>query len=273
MSDATIRSFLRGLEVLKALNIRNYVTALELSRAASLPRPTVYRVLETLMQAGYVVRDEVTDVYSLTAQVTDLSSGFAPSAHILEVAKPLIKEFSEHICWPSFLHVRDDGAMVTRAIFRSPRALGYPRIGKRHPLASSSPGRAYLASMPMEERQCWIRASLDMGCSPNAERWPSNELNSLIRDAGLLGCGFREGGLVPRTCSISLPICAGEQCTIYWTIVMMSSVVSVKKAISTYLADAQHVVKKIEQLVSSPIPREPGSTAPQSTPRATATHP
>lgn len=270
MSDATIRSFLRGLEVLKALNTKNYVTALELSRAASLPRPTVYRMLETLMQAGYVVRDDVNDVYSLTAQVTHLSSGFAPSAHVLEIAKPLIKEFSEHICWPSFLHVREDGAMVTRAIFRSPRALGYPRIGKRHPLAPSSPGRAYLASVPMEERQRWIRASLDLGCGPNAERWPSNELNSLIRDAGLLGCGFREGGLVPRTCSISLPIRAGEQCTVYWTIVMMSSVVSVKKAISTYLVDAQHVVRKVEQLVPPPIPREPDSMGPQSTPRVMA---
>lgn len=76
-----------------------------------------------------------------------------------------------------------------------------------------------------------------------------SKLSTSKKEAGLLGCGFRDGGLVPRTCSISLPIRTGEECTVYWTIVMMSSVVSVKKAISAYLAAAQAVVKRIEKLV------------------------
>ncbi|MBW9128143.1 helix-turn-helix domain-containing protein [Paraburkholderia ginsengiterrae] len=250
MRDATIRSFLRGLEVLKALNTNNYLTALELSRVSSLPRPTVYRVLETLMKAGYVVRDEVTDVYSLTEKVTHLSCGYGSSAHVIELAKPLIKEFSEGICWPSYLHVEEGGAMVTRAIFRSPRALGYPRIGKRHSLVDSSPGRAYLASLPVDERQRRILASVD-AAQPEGQRGDLNQLNGLIRDVTLLGCGFRDGGIVPRTCSISLPIHDGNDIAAYWTIVMMSSVLTVNKAITNYLADAQAVVGKIEQMVAS----------------------
>ncbi|WP_321903780.1 IclR family transcriptional regulator domain-containing protein, partial [Burkholderia cenocepacia] len=223
----------------------------ELSRAASLPRPTVYRVLETLMQAGYVVRDEVTDVYSLTEKVTALSCGYGRSAHVIELAKPLVKEFSEEICWPSYLHVREEGEMVTRAIFRSPRALTYPRIGKRHSLAGSAPGRAYLSSLPTEERQRWLVVPGAAARDATAQQWDLNQMNSLIRDAALLGCGFREGGIVPRTCSISVPIRNGNDAAVYWTIVMMSSVLTVNKAISNYLAGAQAVVEKVERMVRS----------------------
>ncbi|PVY61698.1 IclR family transcriptional regulator [Pusillimonas noertemannii] len=248
MNDSTIRSFRRGLEVLKALNTRNYLTALEISRACTLPRSTVYRVLETLMQAGYVVRDDITDVYSLTSEVTKLSSGYGPSAHVIEIAKPLLKAFSDEICWPSYIHVLESDVMVTRAIFRSPRALTYPRIGKKHPIASSAPGRAYLASLETDERRRWIQSSPEVSPVTSGNNWDLYKLNSLIRDAGILGCGFRDEGLVPRTCSISLPIRCGDNAAVYWTIVMMSAVITAEKAVSNYLNEARAIAVQIEQL-------------------------
>jgi DNA-binding IclR family transcriptional regulator len=250
MGDETIRSFQRGLDVLKVLNRTNYLTALELSRAAELPRPTVYRVLETLMKAGYVTRDEVTDVYSLTERVVELARGFGAASHAIEVAKPLVKAFSEAICWPSYLHVREGNAMVTRAIFRSPRSLAYPRIGKRHPVAGSAPGRAFLASLPPDERLALMQALLhpDADAPDAARRDELRHLGQLVRDAEVLGCGFRDGGIVPRTCSIALPIEVNGAAVAYWTIVMMRSVLSVNRAVSTYLDDARGVVQRIETI-------------------------
>ncbi len=248
MSDETIRSFQRGLDVLKVLNRTNYLTALELSRAAELPRPTVYRVLETLMKAGYVARDEVTDVYSLTERVVELACGYSAASHAIEVAKPLVKAFSEAICWPSYLHVREGNAMVTRAIFRSPRSLSYPRIGKRHPVAGSAPGRAFLATLPSDERLAQMQALLNADAPDAARRDELRQLSQLVRDAEVLGCGFRDGGIVPRTCSIALPIEINGGAVAYWTIVMMRSVLSVNRAISTYLDDARGVVQRIEAI-------------------------
>jgi DNA-binding IclR family transcriptional regulator len=250
MSDETIRSFQRGLDVLKVLNRTNYLTALEVSRAVALPRPTVYRVLETLMKAGYVTRDEVTDVYSLTERVVDLACGYSAASHAIEVAKPLVKAFSEGICWPAYLHVREGNAMVTRAIFRSPRSLGYPRIGKRHPLAGSAPGRAFLASLPPDERSALMRdlVNVEADAAGEEHRLELRQLSQLVRDAEVLGCGFRDGGIVPRTCSIALPIVVNGGAVAYWTIVMMRSVLSVNRAISTYLDDARGVVQEIEAI-------------------------
>jgi IclR family mhp operon transcriptional activator len=49
-----VRGLTRGLAILRALNENNYATALQLSRITGLPRPTVYRLLDTLIAAGYV---------------------------------------------------------------------------------------------------------------------------------------------------------------------------------------------------------------------------
>lgn len=252
MSDETIRSFQRGLDVLKVLNRTNYLTALEVSRAVELPRPTVYRVLETLMKAGFVTRDEVTDVYCLTERVVDLARGYGAASHAIEVAKPLVKAFSEGICWPAYLHVRDGNDMVTRAIFRSPRSLGYPRIGKRHPLAGSAPGRAFLASLPPCERTTLMCAlvNVDSDVAVEENQVELRQLNQLVRDAEVLGCGFRDGGIVPRTCSIALPIKVNGSAVAYWTIVMMRSVLSVNRAVSAYLDDARDVVQRIEAIAA-----------------------
>lgn len=242
MSDQGIRSCVRGLDLLRVLNENNYASALQLSRLTRLPRPTIYRLLGTLVDAGYVARDELTDVFYVTGRVTALASGYGPSAKVIQMAKPRIKDFSAGICWPSFLHERVGGAMVTRAIIRSPRSFEYPKIGKKHPLPASSPGRAFLSSLGPEERREWT------GTLPIPEQ---RELNGLLRDAGLLGCGFREGGLVPRTCSLSLPIRYDGKEAAYWTIVVMSSAYTVRRAISTYLQDAQALVSSIEAEIAA----------------------
>jgi len=47
-----VRSLERGLAVLAAMNRHKIASVLELARETRLPRPTVYRLLETLARAG-----------------------------------------------------------------------------------------------------------------------------------------------------------------------------------------------------------------------------
>ena len=56
MQPKPIRSFARGLAVLSALNQHGSATAIALARESGVPRPTVYRLLQTLMDGGYVGR-------------------------------------------------------------------------------------------------------------------------------------------------------------------------------------------------------------------------
>ncbi len=54
----SVRSLERGLAVLAAINRRKLPSVMELARDTRLPRPTVYRLLETLSRGGFVTRTQ-----------------------------------------------------------------------------------------------------------------------------------------------------------------------------------------------------------------------
>ncbi len=54
MATRQVRALTRGLDVLHALNRKSGRTARDLAESTGLPRPTVYRLLETLEATGYV---------------------------------------------------------------------------------------------------------------------------------------------------------------------------------------------------------------------------
>ena len=89
-----MRSLERGLAVLAAINRRKLPSVVELARDTRLPRPTVYRLLETLSRAGFVTRTSPHDRYCLAARVRTLSDGFVEDDWIAEIAAPLMKEFT-----------------------------------------------------------------------------------------------------------------------------------------------------------------------------------
>ena len=56
-----VRAFKRGLDVLHEINRSGGIRAGDVARALDLPRPTVYRLLETLEELGYVARSASDD--------------------------------------------------------------------------------------------------------------------------------------------------------------------------------------------------------------------
>src|SRR5689334_21242880 len=90
-----VRGLTRGLAILRALNENNYASALQLSRITDLPRPTVYRLLDTLIAAGYVAHGTRPDIYRLTIAVRALSDGFNDEAWMTEIAAPIIAELGQ----------------------------------------------------------------------------------------------------------------------------------------------------------------------------------
>ena len=71
-STRPIRALMRGLDALTVLNLRDGATVSEVAQEIRLPRTTVYRILETLCDAGFIFRDGADDRYRLTIQVRAL---------------------------------------------------------------------------------------------------------------------------------------------------------------------------------------------------------
>jgi IclR family mhp operon transcriptional activator len=235
---------------LRALNGHDFATVLQLSRATGLPRVTIYRLLETLTEAGYVTRSNGTDRYCLTSAVHRLSSGFDERSLATEVARPMVEEFSVSIGWPLFVHVFEGDAMARRQIAYSPRACAGPRVGDRMPVIYSAPGRALLAFLPEEAREPIVaRLRSTEGLSREKADWTS--VDALVKEVRQRGCGFRVEGILPRTCSISLPVTVRNSPAAFVSAVFFRSDVPLDKAVRNYLPPLRELVSQIETGVSA----------------------
>ncbi len=204
MADTT-RALSRGLELLAALNRTPGATALSLSRATGIPRPTVHRLLETLRQAGYVARSPSDERWVLRPAVRALSDGFRDEAWVTQVAAPILFALTERIGWPSDLATRHGTEMVIReTTHRAARfSIDQGMAGHRLPILHSSLGRCWLAFAEARERDGVL------GLLPGGF-----DRAALLRELAAIrrrGHALREGAGTPwpHTGSVSLPIRAG----------------------------------------------------------------
>ncbi|MCP1742341.1 DNA-binding transcriptional ArsR family regulator [Bradyrhizobium japonicum] len=73
-----VRAFKRGLDVLQEVNRSGGIRAGDVARALDLPRPTVYRLLETLEELGYVARSASDERFRVTRLALSLGDGYDP---------------------------------------------------------------------------------------------------------------------------------------------------------------------------------------------------
>jgi IclR family mhp operon transcriptional activator len=141
-----VTSVLRAFEVLRIINEQDRATVTEIHRLSALPKPTILRMIETLIAAGYVVRENDRPAYVATGKCLLLSNGFRAHDRLTAVAAPMLAAFRRKIGWPSDIGVFDGDAMVIAATSRDLGVLVLNRkIGTRTPLLLSALGRAYFA--------------------------------------------------------------------------------------------------------------------------------
>lgn len=157
-STRPIRALMRGLDALTVLNVRDGATVSEVAQEIRLPRTTVYRILETLCNAGFVFRDGSDDRYRLTIMVRALSGGFDDEAWVAQIAKPFIHDLGRDIVWPVSMATLSGTTMMTRETtdHASPLAVERYSAGFRLPLLTTAAGRAYLAFCPAPQRDALI---------------------------------------------------------------------------------------------------------------------
>lgn len=148
-----VAALLRGLEVLRCVNRMGLATVRALHEATGADKATIVRMLETLIHAGYVRRDEAAGGYRATGRVLELSLGFDRLRVAADLAAPVLARFRAEIGWPSDFALRDGDAMIVAETSREPGPMFLNRRpGFRAPILPTSIGRAYLASCPAEER-------------------------------------------------------------------------------------------------------------------------
>jgi len=253
-STRPIRALMRGLDALTVLNVRDGATVSEVAQEIRLPRTTVYRILETLCNAGFVFRDGSDDRYRLTILVRTLSGGFDDEAWVTQIAKPFIHDLGRDIVWPVSIATLSGTTMMTRETtdHASPLAVERYSAGFRLPLLTSAAGRAYLAFCPASQRDALIellaRSTKEEGKlarSPSGLGAPADLLRALADIKSQGHATTSRTRRIMEEISVSVPVMLDDRVLACLTVRFAAAAIPLKTGVERFLPKLRQCAAKI----------------------------
>jgi IclR family mhp operon transcriptional activator len=246
-----VRALERGLALLVAMNRRKLPSVFDLARDTRLPRPTVYRLLETLSRAGFVSHSSPHDRYCLTSQVRALSDGFAEDDWIANIAAPLMTELTRQFVWPVALMTFEQGRMLVRETTHeaSTLSIDHGMVGRTLPILRTAAGRCYLAFCPGGER----RAILDLLSRSNAPEdraaRETERLTKLLDAIRANGYAIQDREINPKATGIAVPIRLDTRTLGTISLIWISSALTIEKAEKELLPQLKSTARNIAEAV------------------------
>lgn len=258
-----VRSLERGLALLVAMNRRKLPSVVELAHDTRLPRPTVYRLLDTLSRAGFVTRSSPADRFCLTPKVRVLSDGFLEDDWVAEIAAPLMAQFTRDMAWPVALMTFEQGRMLVRETTHEASVLSidHGMVGRSLPMLRTAAGRCYLAFCPASER----RAILDMLAHSKApEDLGANErgrISAFLNAIRASGFAIQDREINPKATGMAVPVRAGARMLATLSLIWISSALTIAEAEQQFLPALRSVADRIETGVRERFAAPRGDTA------------
>jgi IclR family mhp operon transcriptional activator len=252
-STRPIRALMRGLDALTFLNLRDGATVSEVAQEIRLPRTTVYRILETLCNAGFVFRDAADDRYRLTILVRGLSDGFDDEAWVTQIAKPFIHDLCGEVVWPVSIATLSGTTMLVREStdHSSPLAIERYSAGFRAPLLTTAAGRVYLANSPAPQRETLIEILARSSKEEDRQAKSRVELQRLLSEIKASGyaTATRTRRLVEEV-TLSVPVLLHDRVLASLTVRFTASAVPQKTGVERFLPKLRQCAAKISALFS-----------------------
>lgn len=238
MASEPVQPVLRALQILEALNQETVTTLEKLHERTTLPKPTLVRLLDTLIDGGYVRRISRTAGYALAERVLRLSNGFRYADRVVDAARPFMHALTAEHKWPVAIATFENNAMIVRAGTRhkSPFSTDPNYLNTKLPMLVSALGRAYLAFCPDDERET-ILAMLRMSSARvNATARDEKAVARLL--SGIRKNGYASTAPVPGDPSMGLaiPIMRGNDVAAAMTMRYFGSAMTEEEAVRRYLA-------------------------------------
>ena len=244
-----VRSVVRAVDLLQALN-RQAVSTLDVLHAQTrIPKPTLIRLLQTLESCGMVSHAPQHGAYFLTSGVRSLSSGYHSEPMLVEAAAPFMDELTLRVKWPLAIAMLDDTAMVVRysTIPLSPLAMKHFTINVRLSLVSRAIGRAYLAFCSRDEQEALLRVVVDSGSPEDVVARDMERVHQLLRQVHDDGYALRDPQVWPVTNTLAVPLFDSRGVVASLGMTFFSSTMKPEQAVERYLGDLRHVAGQVSE--------------------------
>ena len=264
--SGNVRSLERGLALLVAMNRRPLASVCELAHDTGLPRPTVYRLLDTLAKAGFVSLDTATDRYRPTHGVRALSDGFVDDEWVTEIAAPMMAEFTREHVWPVSLFTFEAGKMLVRDTTHRLSALSidYGMVGKRMSMLRTAGGLVYLAFCPDNERKVILDLLAQSDEPDDQQAREIHLLDGLFKSIRADGYATQDRVINPKAASISVPIIVGRKVHGCMSLIFIASALTMSEVEKKLLPPLQAMTMRLARAL------QPGGFSPARLVAATA---
>ncbi|MGQ0652572.1 MAG: helix-turn-helix domain-containing protein [Betaproteobacteria bacterium] len=244
---------MRTLDVLRALNDYSGASVSDLAQRTGIPRPSLYRILETLCALGYVRRRSDGEGYELTILVRSLSDGFNDETWVRAIALPVMEALQKEIVWPTDIATFLDDAMYLRETTRrrSPLTIDTARVGLRLPMLLSATGRAYLAFCSDADREAILERLKSSKLPGDGRARDGRFVNNLVAMTRRNGYGERHGGVFPKTGAIAVPVMRDEHVVCCLNISFIASALTPREAAARYLQPLVAAARVMEKQLRS----------------------
>jgi IclR family mhp operon transcriptional activator len=249
--DGNVRSISRGLAVLQAINRGGSVSMMEVCRHADIPYPTACRIVQTLIDEGFVEREPARKRYRPTAMVRTLAMGFQDEDNLVAVARPHIVELTRMLGWPISITSRVGSMMMLRDTTHKLTSLTLHNHvpGFTLPIIESSSGKTYLAWCDSEERDGVLQGlrQMDGPAERMAVLLTSNE--RMLDDIRAKGYGTQaRNAYTPqpgKTSSISVPLFNDQRVVGAMVLIYFASAITMAEAETRYVPSLKETARLI----------------------------
>jgi len=131
----------------------------EIGRVLDLPSSTAYRLLQTLLEYGYVRQDKSTRKYSAGLKIFELSQSVIARKQVTAVAREPLRGLARATRETVHLAILDRYEVIYLQKYDSvnPIAL-YSQVGRRAPAYCTGVGKVLLAHVPGSELEAFLQA-------------------------------------------------------------------------------------------------------------------
>ena len=246
-----VRALNRGLNVLQAINQFGSATLSQISQATNLPYATIIRLVNTLIEAGFVEKEPNRKNYRPTLMVKTLASGMNDDSLLVSVARPHIEYLTSKFGWPVSIATRVGNKMVLQDSTHGMTSLTFWNYnpGYSLPLAECATGKVSLAYCDEAElnliRKGFAESS-DQRDKASLLLTGNSELMAQVKRNGYATQSKNSFTRTPgKTSSIAVPIIVDGSLCGTMAVIFFSAGLSMSDAEGAFVAELQQAAQRI----------------------------
>jgi IclR family mhp operon transcriptional activator len=254
-----VKSLERGLQIIEALSELGWAKIGQLSIATQIDRSSTYRLVNTLIQLGYVTRRTDDGSVALAPKFAYLADSLKDDDIVTQFAWPPLFELSKDILWPSDFATLESGKVLIRLTTHkiSPMSIHRGMAGKERFLVRSALGLAILSAMSAAELEASLTIVERLGGTNAEDVRDHDTVRRLVERVREQGYASSTGLTESKISAIALPVAAPDgRVAGAVNIVFFRSALTTAQAADRYLEKLQTCVRQIEQSLMSFAERE-----------------